>query len=312
MEDGESSDGLNGHNYKKLFSEEDSSGDEQPSGSEQEQRQVFVSMVRREPRVKNKVVAYCLAVLAIALLVVDIGLGVFYNKLTTGQRTVMDINSELIKLQTSHKNAIQRRDDAKKELASERNHQKQQKWEMENLVRREKDFKEQLDKVHMEIVALRSHMPVLEEGCRRCLTGWIFMNSMCYYLPFSDTAVRKTWQEARRFCQKYKSDLAVIDNNQKHLAITELINRFQNPSRLIAHSGFWIGLHDTEVEGIWRWLNGRNLDLPFWNDGEPNDLYGEDCAATYPRENPFKAWNDAPCTYHLRWICEMAGKPFEM
>lgn len=174
------------------------------------------------------------------------------NKLTTGQRTVMDINSELIKLQTSHKNAIQRRDDAKKELASERNHQKQQKWEMENLVRREKDFKEQLDKVHMEIVALRSHMPVLgencilpspifsfcyncqatnnkkkkscvfslfltEEGCRRCLTGWIFMNSMCYYLPFSDTAVRKTWQEARRFCQKYKSDLAVIDNNQKHV-----------------------------------------------------------------------------------------------
>lgn len=98
------------------------------------------------------------------------------NKLTTGQRTVMDINSELIKLQTSHKNAIQGRDDAKKELASERNHQKQQKWEMENLVRREKDFKEQLDKVHMEIVALRSHMPVLGENC--ILPSPIF--SFCY------------------------------------------------------------------------------------------------------------------------------------
>lgn len=88
----------------------------------------------------------------------------------------MDINSELIKLQTSHKNAIQRRDDAKKELASERNHQKQQEWEMENLVRREKDFKEQLDKVHMEIVALRSHMPVLGENC--ILPSPIF--SFCY------------------------------------------------------------------------------------------------------------------------------------
>lgn len=88
----------------------------------------------------------------------------------------MDINSELIKLQTSHKNAIQRRDDAKKELASERNRQKQQKWEMENLVRREKDFKEQLDKVHMEIVALRSHMPAIGENC--ILPSPIF--SLCY------------------------------------------------------------------------------------------------------------------------------------
>lgn len=88
----------------------------------------------------------------------------------------MDINSELMKLQTSHKNAIQRRDDAKKELARERNHQKQQKWEMDSLVRREKDFKEQLDKVHMEIVALRSHMPVLGENC--ILPSPIF--SFCY------------------------------------------------------------------------------------------------------------------------------------
>lgn len=86
------------------------------------------------------------------------------NKLTTGQRTVVDINSELIKLQNSYKDVIQRRDDAKKELARERNDQQLQRWEMEHLVRRENDYKGQLEKIYNEILALRSHMPMLGEN----------------------------------------------------------------------------------------------------------------------------------------------------
>lgn len=174
------------------------------------------------------------------------------NKLTTGQRTVVDINTELIKLQASHKNANQRRDEARKELASERNRQQLQTWAMVHLARRQKDYKEQVDKIHTEIVALRSHMPMLgencilpspicslccngqatvneknpvcfsslslpEEGCLRCLPGWIFISPKCYYLPFAESAIRKTWREARRFCQRYKSDLAVIDSVAKNV-----------------------------------------------------------------------------------------------
>lgn len=38
---------------------------------------VFVSVLRREPRVNNRVVTACLAALAVVLLLVDIGLGVY-------------------------------------------------------------------------------------------------------------------------------------------------------------------------------------------------------------------------------------------
>lgn len=43
----------------------------------------------------------------------------------------------------------------------------------------------------------------------------------------------------------------------------------------------------------------------YWNDGEPNNQGNEDCAAIYPRSNPFKSWNDAPCQYELKWLCQM-------
>lgn len=44
----------------------------------------------------------------------------------------------------------------------------------------------------------------------------------------------------------------------------------------------------------------------YWNDGEPNDLGDEDCAALYAIENFFKAWNDAKCAFPMKWICEKA------
>lgn len=167
------------------------------------------------------------------------------NKLTSGQRTIRDFSRELTKLQNSYDSAIGHRDDAKKELALERNSQQMQRWEIEHLVKREKDYTERLDKVHLEIVGLKSKLPMLggnfifldschwvttskqltlvflffwtEEGCQRCLPGWIFLNPTCYYLPWLDTAMRRTWWDARKFCQRYKGDLAMIDSTDKHV-----------------------------------------------------------------------------------------------
>ncbi|XP_030247934.1 C-type lectin domain family 4 member M-like [Sparus aurata] len=309
MEDTESAGGNFDGGYNKLISQEDFGADENPLYSRQEKPQVSMSMVRPESILNHyKRLTVSLTVLAVILLAVDIGLGVYYRKLTDGDRTLMDISGEVSKLQASYNTAIQRRDEAKKQLAQAISEQQLIKWELEHEKRRTKDYEKQTDRIRMEIAALKSHMPMMKEGCRHCLPGWTYTNSLCYYFAFSETTSRRSWQEARLFCTRRGGDLAMVDSREKHLAIIELLNNYQDPSRPISHSGFWIGLRDVEEEGVWKWQDGTRLSEGYWNDGEPNNSGNEDCAAAYPRSNPYKSWNDAPCSYDLKWICEMAPR----
>ncbi|KAK1893435.1 C-type lectin domain family 4 member M [Dissostichus eleginoides] len=258
--------------YNKLIHQEDISGDELTLYSNQEQEQVSMSVVRPESSLKHyKRLTVSLAVLAVILLAVDIGLGVYYGKFTDGQDTIMDISAEVAKLQAAYDTAIWHRDEAKKQLAREIREQQIAKWELDHQKSRSKDYLKLSDKIQMEIAALKSHIPMIKEGCRHCLPGWTFMNSVCFYFAFSDAFSPRSWQEARQFCINQGGDLAVIDSREKHLAITELITNYQDPSRPIVHSGFWIGLRDIEEEGIWKWLDGTSLTTGYWNDGEPND-----------------------------------------
>uniref|UniRef100_A0A8C6PP62 C-type lectin domain-containing protein n=1 Tax=Nothobranchius furzeri TaxID=105023 RepID=A0A8C6PP62_NOTFU len=88
-------------------------------------------------------------------------------------------------------------------------------------------------------------------GCGRCPSGWILMNSACYFFHFSDAAGLKSWNKARKFCQMYGGDLVVIDSKDKQTFLI-LINKF-------FHIGFWFGLSDSHIEGTWKWLDGTSL-----------------------------------------------------
>ncbi|XP_075964213.1 uncharacterized protein LOC142968285 [Anarhichas minor] len=305
MEEGKNSGGTSDGSYNKLIHQEDFSQDDNTLYSNQEKQQVSISMVRPGfPLNHHKLLTVGLAVLAVILLAVDVGLGVYYNKLSDGQG-IADISNEVAKLQASYDTAIQSRDEAKKQLASEISDQQLTKWEIEHQSTRSKYYEKLSDKIQMEMSALKSHIPMIKEGCRHCLPGWTFLNSACYYFAFSDDISSKSWHEARGFCKFLGSDLAVTDSREKHLALIDLINKYQGPARSIDYRrGFWIGLTDVEEEGTWKWLDGTRLTEGYWNDGEPNDQGNEDCAAMYPRNNPFQAWNDAPCRHELKWICQ--------
>ncbi|XP_030574618.1 C-type lectin domain family 4 member M-like [Archocentrus centrarchus] len=297
--------------YNKLTYPEETGADDHPFYSNRERQQVSLSTLRSaSPLNHYKVLAVSLAVLAAILLAADIGLGVYYNRLTNGNNLVTDISTEIAKLQVTYNAAIQSSIKAKTELAKEIEVQQIIKWELEHLKRRKIDYENQMDKIQTELATLKSHMPMLKDGCRHCLPGWTFINSWCYYLPFSDEISRKPWLDARNFCKRQGSDLVVINSREEHLALAELIKNYQDPLRPMSHSGFWMGLRDADVEGVWRWLDGTRLAEGYWNTGEPNNQNNEDCAAMYPKDNPFFAWNDAPCNWNLKWICERTPRTF--
>lgn len=76
----------------------------------------------------------------------------------------MDIGSEVAKLQATYNSAIQRRDEAKKQLVLEISQQQFTKWELEHQNKRTQDYKKQSDKIQMEIAVLKSHMPMISES----------------------------------------------------------------------------------------------------------------------------------------------------
>ncbi|XP_035024558.1 C-type lectin domain family 4 member M [Hippoglossus stenolepis] len=297
--------------FDKLICEDDSGTDENPLYSSQDKQQVSMSMSRHESSQNPyRLLTVILAVMAVILLAIDIGLGVYYNQLTGGQQTIKDIQSEVAKLQDGYNAAIQERIDAKKQLDRELGEQQQIKWELEHQTKRSKDYEKQIHRIEDEVSELKSIIPLFSMGCRHCNAGWTFLHLRCYYFPFSVTLKQRSWKDARQFCQKLGGDLAVIDTPEKTVSITKLINSHNDPWRSISENGFWFGLSDVDEENTWKWPDGRRLTESYWNDDEPNNKYNEDCGATYPRDNPFKAWNDAPCNEYLKWICEM--EPHDM
>ncbi|XP_057715673.1 CD209 antigen-like protein C [Corythoichthys intestinalis] len=295
--------------YNKLIHQEDLSADEPALRLNQEKPQVSLSLVwPASTWTSRRVIEIILAALAAVLLAVDIGLGVYYKNLTDESRAVMSISREVAELNAAHEAATMIQEEAQMRLKQEITKQQVIKWQVEYQVKRNGEYKKLADKLQRDIAALKSHIPTIRESCRHCLPRWTLVDSACFFLSFSEIYSSRSWQEARDFCKKHGSDLAVVDTFEKQLKLNQLINiHHQDLSRSISQSGFWIGLRDVDSEAVWKWLDGTKLSEGFWNDGEPNNSGNEDCAATYPRSNPFKGWNDAPCTYNLKWICEMSA-----
>ena len=116
-----------------------------------------------------------------------------------------------------------------------------------------------------------------------------------------------TWKQAESICESLGGHLATISNIEE--------NNF------IAHSSvsMWIGYTDEETEGIWKsvegnvvWIGGpngttQNGNFTNWyNNLEPNNSGGEDCALIYPTDDYHNAtWNDKAYSTNLQHILEL-------
>ncbi|XP_013868242.1 CD209 antigen-like protein E [Austrofundulus limnaeus] len=290
--------------FNTLVCQEDFRDDELKTYSQSNQNKLQVSLFSMSQGRSCRLTAGILMLLAAVLLIVDISLGVHYNKLTDTHLILEDterIGKELGELQGTYKTAIEAMKGAHMQLDSEMSRQQQTNWEVEHQKKRSQDYVVQIDTVTKDIANLKTHLPKITDGCKHCPVGWFLTSSVCYYFSSPDRDGRKTWQKAQEFCQIQGGDLLIIDSKDKENAtVSHLLNHQVNEA-------FWIGLKDSQEEGTWKWVDGTELDETYWRDGEPNDAqYDEDCAGIIPEINFFKAWNDMNCKVVLNFICEKA------
>ncbi|XP_072525632.1 uncharacterized protein [Salminus brasiliensis] len=119
--------------------------------------------------------------------------------------------------------------------------------------------------------------------------GWMYFNSSIYYI----STETKSWSKSREDCRERGADLLIINSREEQKFI----------HKLRGDRWAWIGLTDSEREGVWKWVDGSALITGFWGTGEPNGSK-EHCVLTSYMSDPVKNWADFTCYYQFVWICE--------
>uniref|UniRef100_A0A4W5RLT0 C-type lectin domain-containing protein n=1 Tax=Hucho hucho TaxID=62062 RepID=A0A4W5RLT0_9TELE len=129
-------------------------------------------------------------------------------------------------------------------------------------------------------------------GC--CPDSWTRFGSSCYYLS---TETRETQTDRQTY----------IPYQQCYFQV------FLNKMGKDVH--FWIGLTDSEMEGIWKWVDGTTPTTTFWSRGEPNNSAGEEDCVVFNRfiylswhRAIIQSWNDQACSVNTQWVCESRPK----
>ncbi|KAI4888976.1 hypothetical protein NFI96_030793 [Prochilodus magdalenae] len=106
-----------------------------------------------------------------------------------------------------------------------------------------------------------------------------------FYYPSTE---RKSWRESRQYCTDKGADLVIINSREEQEFI----------SKAFGGTEAWIGLTDSDTEGVWKWVDGSALTTEFWWTGKPNDYNGEeDCGITGFRgagPDNISTWADYP------------------
>jgi len=113
-----------------------------------------------------------------------------------------------------------------------------------------------------------------------------------------------TWDQAKESASAMGGHLVSITSAAEQQIIDNLLISSGVPS-----GAYWIGLIETDIEGIYRWYNGEILDYTNWDPGQPDNASGvesrgqvlwteEEGAATFNRRGK---WNDLPPGGYDSW-----------
>ncbi|XP_071843534.1 uncharacterized protein [Apostichopus japonicus] len=106
-----------------------------------------------------------------------------------------------------------------------------------------------------------------------------------------------TWSAAVDRCHQLYDNghLVHIDNEEENNEVKAIRDQAN-----IGNAYIWIGIHDSEKEGEWKYEDGSPLTYHNWGDGEPDDVNGQDCGVM--RNNGL--YHDRKCTTSYYFCCE--------
>uniref|UniRef100_A0A7N8XU67 C-type lectin domain-containing protein n=1 Tax=Mastacembelus armatus TaxID=205130 RepID=A0A7N8XU67_9TELE len=183
---------------------------------------------------------------------------------------------------------------------------RQKHWDSLNLQKNCSSFSKVLQSTRRNCVlvkpertaaGLRAKGRVADTKYRCCPAGWKMFGRTCYLLSVDGGS----WDKGRQDCRDRGADLVVIDSREEQVFLSDLAP---------VDTWSWIGLTDKEVEGTWKWTDGRSLTTSYWDANQPDNGGGdpncgeEDCAHIQTGKETEKNWNDRSCDTSLRWICE--------
>ncbi|XP_030852795.1 uncharacterized protein LOC100890603 isoform X6 [Strongylocentrotus purpuratus] len=117
-----------------------------------------------------------------------------------------------------------------------------------------------------------------------------------------DNTSRLNYDEAHAYCLTRGANLTRIDSDK----IQSFLTTFISPP-LTTERCFWIGCHDREVEGQFKWLDGTQVRYDGWASDQPDDGRGiQDCACLWSSQDPNRhgRWDDNTCGARLDLICQ--------
>ncbi|XP_039664616.1 CD209 antigen-like protein A isoform X2 [Perca fluviatilis] len=183
-------------------------------------------------------------------------------------------------------------------LTRDKNDLENRNSELNNMI---KDLEEERDRLRTnpekDVEARFKNLTEERDDLKRKLNnlgqgGWEYFSGKFYY----SSSMEKTWQESRDDCLQKGADLMIINSKEEQ----DFTRKYQK--RL------WIGLTDSETEGMWKWVDGTPLTKSYWDSGEPNGEESENCGQIF-NYNLENSWNDESCSSSVYWICVMKVRP---
>ncbi|NXG70851.1 MRC1 protein, partial [Baryphthengus martii] len=127
-----------------------------------------------------------------------------------------------------------------------------------------------------------------------CLKGWKRHGFYCYLVGHTSV----TFSEAKKTCERSSGYLASIGDRYEQAYLTSLVG-------LSSEKYFWIGLSDTEKQGMFKWVTGEGVLYTNWNAAMPGNEAG--CVALRTG-NAAGLWDVQNCEVKAKFLCKKVAE----